>query len=283
MVHFYRRYGLLLMAFMATAALYGGAWTPEQGKVYLKLSANQFKSSSNFTVNGDVFDPFDGFEDRYSKFRDRNYQLYLEYGVSDRFALISSLTYKEIEQRTKLPNLEVGADNRGFADFELGGRYRLTEGPHIVSLAILAKLPFLYDDDEDFFALGSAQEDYEFRLLYGRSLGAGFYGGLEAGYRFRTEEPSDEYRYLAELGWGKGRFYTRTKYEGILAKDDFVQTSSNFGNPLLNPRYDLETWLVTVGLSLSPRWHVEASFTDTLAGKNTANGHNQQLAVVFSF
>lgn len=283
MVHLIKRACLLLLASVSLNPLFAGAWTPEKGKVYLKLSANQFKSSSNFTINGDVFDPFDGFEDRYSKFKDRNYQLYLEWGVTNRLALVSSLTYKELEQRTKLPNLEVGADNSGFADFELGLRYRLTTGPNVLSLGFLTKQPFLYESDDNFFMLGSAQEDYEVRLLYGRSLGKGFYGGLEAGYRFRSGEPSDEYRYLGELGWSKGRFFTRTKYEGVLAKDDFIAGSSNFGNPLLNPRYDLDTWLLTAGVTLTPRWHLEASFADTVSGKNTANGRNHQVAVVFTF
>lgn len=261
---------------------FSGAWTPKKGEVYLKLAANEFNSHANYNIAGDVFDPFEDFDDRYSKFKDQNFQLYFEIGLLDKLALVGGLTYKDIQQRTKLPNLEVGADNDGFADVDLGLRYRLTEGPNVVSLALNLKLPYLYDDDDNFFQLGSAQEDIELRVLYGRSLGKGFYGGLEAAYRFRTDEPSDEYRYLSELGWSKNRFYARTKLEGIFATDDF-QEGSTFGNPLLNPRYDLTTWLITAGFSINKHWHAEYTFADTISGKNTADGTNNQIAIVMTF
>ncbi len=273
---------LVLLAALLHLPALAGAWTAKKGEVYLKLSANEFNSSSNFTVTGDVFDPFADFDDRYSKFRDRNLQLYIEVGLLDKLTFVGSVTYKELQQRTKLPNLEVGADNSGLADMDLGLRYRLTEGPNVLALALTVKLPWLYESDDNFFELGNGQEDFDVRLLYGRSLGKGFYGGLEAAYRFRTEEPSDEYRYLAELGWSHKRFYTRTKLEGIFAVDDFENVST-FGNPLLNPRYDLTSWLLTAGVSLSERWHLEYTYTDTISGKNTANGDNSQIGVVLTF
>jgi len=273
---------LIIVAGLMINLAQAGAWTPRKGEVYLKLSANDFKSSSNFNIDGDVFDPFADFEDRYAKFRDRNLQLYLEMGLTDKLAFVSSVTYKDLQQRTKLPNLEVGADNDGFADVDLGVRYRLTEGANVVSLGLTAKLPYLYDDDDNFFELGNGQEDFDLRVLYGRSLGKGFYGGLEGAYRWRTDEPSDEYRYLAELGWSKQRFFTRTKLEGIYAVDSF-EDGSTFGNPLLNPRFDLTTWILTAGVSLSKNWHVEYSYSDTLEGKNTANGSNNQVGVVLTF
>ncbi len=204
--HRYRGPGLravfwaVILIWSVPAAL-AGAWTPKKGQVYLKFSANQFESDANFTVDGDSFDPFADFDDRFSKFRDQNLSIYFEMGLHDRLALIAGVIYKDIRQTTKLASLEVGLDNEGFADVDLGLRYRLSEGTNVWSVAVMAKLPYLYDNDDSFFALGNGQEDLETRLQYGRSLGKGFYSGLEVGYRFRNEEPSDEYRYLVELGW----------------------------------------------------------------------------------
>ena len=276
----FRFIAVTLILACTTMLAQAGAWTPQKGKIYLKLAANRFQSSANYNIDGDRFDPFADFDDRYSRFEDRNISLYVEYGVTDRFALIGNLIYKDISQRTKLPNLEVGTDNNGFADVDLGFRYRLTNGANVVSVGFLAKLPYFYDDDDNFFQLGNGEEEFEGRLLYGRSLGRGFYAGLEAAWRFKSGDPSDDYRYLGELGYSYKRFFTRSKLEGIYSADSF-ETSSRFGNPLLEPRYDLTTLIVTAGFQLTQRIYLEYSYSETLAGKNTADGANNQIGISF--
>lgn len=268
---------------IAAPLLQAGAWTPQKGKTYLKLAGNQFTSFANFDTEGNRVDLFEDFEDRYSRFRDRNLTVYFETGLYDDLALFGSVVYKEIEQRTVLGVIDpVGDANNGFADVELGLRYRLSEGPNIWSVAFLAKLPYLYDTDE-FFSLGNGQEDFEGRLLYGRSLGKGFYTGLEAGYRLRLEDPSDEYRFLAELGWGSRRFYARAKLDGVRAVDSFEPQTSFGSNPMLNPQFDLTKLELTAGVNLGRGWSLEYTYTDTLDGKNTAEGENNQWAVVAVF
>ncbi|CAM2069604.1 hypothetical protein SCOR_29795 [Sulfidibacter corallicola] len=276
---------LAVCALLTTLAfappLFGGAWTPERGRTYLKLSANLFKSDANYNAAGDRVDPFEDFPDQYAKFRDENLSLYFEHGLTDRLAVFGSFTYKDIEQSLKNAFLELSLGNDDFADFDLGLRYQLTEGPNVWALAFTAKLPYLYDEDDD-IPLGNGQEDYEVRGLYGRSLGRGFYGGLEAGYRFRTEDPSDEWRFLGELGWSYRRFYARTKLDLIRSVDE-LDTSSPLANPLINPAFDLTKLELTAGLSLNKTWYLEYTYTDTLDGKNTAEGFNNQWALVASF
>jgi len=271
-----------LALLLAAPSLRAGAWTPEKGKTYLKLAATQFSSLANFDVNGNRFDPFEDFPDRYSRFRDRNLSVYFETGLTHRLALYGTAVYKEIEQRTVLGFIEpVGVENSGFGNVELGLRYRLNQGPDVWSVALLAKLPYLYDEDE-LFSLGNGQEDFEGRLLYGRSLGRGFYAGLEAGYRLRLEEPSDEYRFLAELGWSQGRFYTRAKLDGYRAVDDF-EAQTGFSNPILSLQFDLTRLELTAGVDLGRGWSLEYTYADTLDGKNTAAGNSSQWAAVVVF
>ena len=276
---------LRLFVFLALIAVApvarSGAWTPEKGKTYLKISANSFTSFANYDTNGDIVDPFAELPDQFSRFTDDNLFVYFETGLRDNLALYGSATYKEIEQLSALSFGEVGVDNSGLGDVELGLRYRLTEGPDIWSVALLAKLPYLYDEDE-FFALGNGQEDIELRGLYGRSLGKGFYMGLEAGYRLRLDDPSDEIRYLAELGWSFRQFYVRAKLDGIDAIDSFEPVPPG-GNPLLNPQYDLTSLETTGGYAINDTWHLEYTYTDTLSGKNTAEGYNTQVALVLTF
>jgi len=274
----------LAIAFIQSAA-FAGAWTPEKGFTYLKFSANIFQSYANFDIDGHRVDPFENSPDEFSRFRDENLAIYFEHGLRDRLAIFGSLTYKEIEQVTRLAVLpeDVKATNEGFADIELGLRYQLTTGPNIFSIAFLAKLPYLYDDDDSFFKIGNAQEDLELRGLYGRGFARYFYGGVEAAYRWRLDAPSDEYRYLLELGHTSPKyFYARIKYEGIESRGTF-QPTSGLSNPLINPQFDLNSLEVSAGIQINRIWAVEYTYTDTLSGKNTAEGNNHQYAMILTF
>lgn len=274
----------ILFSLILAMPAFSGAWTLEKGETYLKFSANIFESYANFDLNGDRIEPFANSPDEFSRFRDENLSLYFETGIADRLTLFGSVVYKEIEQLTRIKVLgeDVVATNQGFADLDIGARYRLTNGANVFSVAVLLKLPFLYDDEES-FRLGNGQEDIELRGLYGRSLGKGFYTGIEAGYRWRLEDPSDELRFLGEFGYSAPKYvYARTKLDVIESRGDF-QRSSGFSNPLLNPQSDLTRLELTLGAIISKTWQVEYTYTDTLSGKNTADGQNHQYALVVSF
>lgn len=283
---FSRSLNLLAFGFFLSglSLVSAGAWTPEKGAAYLKFSGSIFESFANFNLDGDRFEPFEDDPDQFSRFREESFALYYEYGLLDRLAIFGSFTYKDIGQRTRLRFIDedITVNNQGFADVDLGVRYRLTEGPNVFSISALAKLPYLYDEDDD-FKLGNAQEDIELRGLFGRGLGSLFYMGLEAAYRWRLDAPSDEYRYLAELGFSAPKYvYARTKLDGIVSRGEF-QRSSSFGNPTLNPQFDLTKLELTIGFSLTKLWHLEYTYTDTLSGKNTAEGSIHQYAVIVTF
>jgi hypothetical protein len=275
---------LACLLLLAPTVVLAGAWTPERGRTYLKFSANLFESDANFNLAGDSIDPFAAFPDQFSEFTDENLNLYFETGITNKLALFGSFTYKRIEQHTKTRFIDISIDNSGLADFELGARYQLTEGKHVWAVALLAKFPYFYEDDDDFFQLGNGQEDFELRVLYGTSLGKGFYTGAEAAYRYRTEEPSNEYKYLLELGWSSSwGFYTRAKLDGTFAVDDFEASGSAAVNPILSPIFDATKLELTAGYQIRKYWGLEYSFLDVVSGKNTADGEQQQLAIVFQF
>jgi len=275
---------LVFFITMRAPLLHAGGWTQEKGHTYLKVSGNIFQSYGSFDFQGNRFEPFADSEDEFSRFRDENLAVYFETGLTNRLTLFGSLAYKEIEQRTRIKVLpeDVVVTNDGLADLDLGARFRLTEGPHIFSVSFLVKLPYLYDEDE-FFKLGNGQEDLELRGLYGTSFGKGLYAGLEAAYRWRLEEPSDEMRYLGEIGYTSPyRVYLRSKLDHNQSRGTLTQVSG-FSNPLLNPNYTLTRLEITAGFALTPKWQVEYSFTKVLDGKNIADGDNHQYSLVVSF
>lgn len=274
-------FAIILLSFGAMPDLQAGAWTPEKGASYFKLSWNEFESGARFDPNGDSIDPFENFEDQFSRFIDQNLNFYFEHGLTERLAVFGSLTYKEISQDLKNAFIEVGIENDGLADMDLGLRYQLTDGPNVFAVALLFKLPYFYDEEDD-FALGTGEEDIELRALWGRGFGHGVYAGLEVGYRWRLGEPADEYRWLAELGWGGKWIYARAKLDGTRSAKD-LESGSSLTNPALNPRYDLDRLELTLGYKLSSRWSVEYTYADHYAGRITADGDNAQLAVVAVF
>lgn len=179
----------------------------------------------------------------------------------------------------------VTTDNSGVGDVDLGLRYRLIDGPFIFSVQGLFKAPFLYSEDAD-LSLGNGQIDVEGRALLGKSLGKLGYFGVEAGYRFRADDPVDEFRYLVEYGFDlSSDIYLRTKLDGTLGLGDVDAgiDNANLANPSLPLAFDLGKLEYTAGYKLNKTWAVEVTGTTNIYGENTLRGTNVQFAIVGQF
>ena len=211
---------------LATSSAWAGAWCMQEGAFYSKLAYNYY-----FTV--DTFDD-DGHKHRNpngSSFRDENITWYSEYGLFDNFTLFASVPYKMLYSRVK--NIErVGDAKRlqstserydGLGDLDVGFRYGLLKEPLVLSLQLLTKAAWFYDGDEE-VPPGNNQNDYELKLLAGKSLWPfPGYCGLELGYRWRTSAPSDEYRYLLEFGMNGQR--ARQSADSVRPRAELVHRS----------------------------------------------------------
>ncbi len=255
---------------MPTQAL-AGAWTAKKGAIYSKAAINYFETSSRF-----------GEENGFERFRDINFSYYLEYGIEDNLTFFTSTAVKDIR------NVANGqtTDNFGIGDVDLGLRYNLVNEPFVFSVQGLFKAPFLYSEDAD-LPLGNGQIDVEGRALLGKSLGKLGYFGLEAGYRFRADDPVDEFRYLIEYGIDlTDQAYFRTKLDGTIGLGDVDQDVidlANLANPSLPLAFDLGKLEYTVGYKLSDRWSMELSGTTNVYGNNTLTGTTVQFAIVGQF
>lgn len=282
----------LTLAIPSTAS--AGAWTAKQGDNYLKGAVNYFETSNRFG-------PENGFEN----FRNTNFNLYWEHGLRDNLTFFATGSYSDLENQAD--GQETSGD--GVGDIDVGLRYRLIDGPVIVSVQGLFKAPYLYSEDSD-LPLGNGQEDFEGKLLFGKSFGALGYGGAEVGYRVRTEDPVDEFRYLVEYGFDVNeKTYLRAKLDGIHAAQnadvdltdtvvDIAPDTGN-GNPFgpnielltaastLNPQLPLEFDLgrleYTAGYKINDNLAMEITGTTAIYGDNTLKGTNVQFAIVSSF
>lgn len=260
----------IILACLLPGTALAGAWTPDAGTAYHKFAVNYYQADQFFGTA----------EPGFEEFTDRNLSYYFEYGVDERRALFGSLAFKDITRRDN----STEADNQGLGDAELGLRLRLVREPVVLSTSLLVKLPYLYQE-EDRLALGNGQEDFEWRWLLGRSLGSLAYFGLEAAYRLRLDEPSDEFRYLVEFGVSPTRWlYLRSKLDGIESARNGDAARGQPGNPLLNSEFDLGRLESTAGLRFGAAsgWAVEFTWTEALYGNNTLDGNSAQLALIRS-
>ena len=255
--------------------LFAGAWSQEQGKSYHRLAANYYFADKEFDIDGNSQSmPFNG------EFTDFNLNYYGEYGILDTLTIFGSVYYKDIERDDDYMNYQTN----GVGDMDLGLRYQAYSGkPGVFSFQGLVKIPEFYDED-DAMPLGNGQYDYELRLMYGRSLWPMIpgYMNLEAGYRWRAEDPSDEFRYLVEIGSEFGKnFYGRAKLDALVSMDNADNQTDAFGNPTTTLEYDLAKLDVTLGYHMTTEWGLEVGYTPALWGENTAKGATWTFAVSF--
>ena len=252
-----------------------GAWVSGKDQVYTKLSFSSYSA-----------DEFKGDNTDFGEFNSDAYTFYGEYGLGNNFALYGSLAYQRLEQSDASGNAVTGS---GLSDAELGIRYQWQAEPFVLSTSLLVKLPYLYDENES-LPTGNGQEDIEFRVLIGKSLYPYGYFGVEAGYRYRTDAPSDEYRYLIEYGYDiNPNVYFRTKLDGILSADNAdIDNSAAVGSLALAPEFDLGKLEITLGYnfgpaSKTPRWGAEVTYTNEVYGENALQGETLSLGITRVF
>jgi hypothetical protein len=261
-----------LISFTAVSqSALAGAWTTAEGSGYNKLAVSGYEATN-----------FYGESEGFGEFKGDNYSLYAEHGLRDDLTFFGTLLYQNLEQS----NSEgLKTDNTGFSDLELGIRKRLIDGPTVVSTSFLVKLPYLYDEDDE-LPLGNGQNDYEARILVGRSLYPYGYIGIEAAYRIRTEDPSDEYRYLLEYGISAGdNLYLRTKLDGTESAKNGEKISGGGINLSATNEYNLGKFEFTVGWAFDKsngaksKWGLEATYNQDVYGDNALNGGGYQVGL----
>lgn len=259
------------LTFIFISQCFAGAWTQDECKVYEKFGFNYYYANREFSMQDDSTD--------FDHFRDANFSNYIEYGITDRFTLINALYYKNLEKEDGSGTTRAS----GLGDVDLGLKAKLFEGKWgIASSQLLVKIPGIYGKN-DALPLGNAQYDLEPRLLYGRSLYPYIpgYCNFELAYRWRFQDPADEFRYLVEFGIDfSKKFYGRVKLDGILSMDNGSPYATS-NNPSATNSYDLGKLEVALGYKINERWGLELAYTPEIYGRNTTAGATYGIAVTY--
>lgn len=303
--------GLLLagvmMVAMASSTVWAGAWTMPAGKLYTRMAYSEYEAQRYFYNDGTTkaYAPNDVYKNKRRDFDydEQTWSFYSEYGLMEGLTLIGSIDYKETEwtyQSTgrsivdgEMVTFDSGVDKTakasGVSDLKIGLRYRLlATDSGALSLQALYKTGEFYDEKDQNLAtdiqLGDGQDDVEVRLQFGQSTYPLFpgYFNVEAGYKWRTQEYSDQFVYLLEAGMDLGKlFYVRTKFDGTdsIGNGDDGPTGS-FTEIGSNPyESDLGKLEVTAGYKLTSRFALEASYFNELYGESTTKGETVSIAL----
>lgn len=254
---------------IASADVSAGAWVGEKGSGYIKLGYADF-TSSTYRGNNPSFERFEG----------QNTSLYIEHGLGHNFSIYGSILHQTYDQDDTVTGTTSAS---GFGDTEVGLRYQWQAEPFVLSTSFLVKTPFLYDEDD---GLGNNQEDYEAKVLLGKGLNKYGYVGAEFGYRLRSGDPSDEYRYLLEYGFNVNEnVYVRAKLDGIKsvknAETANLINAGNLSNPLEfdSGKLELATgWNFNKGTALAG-YGLELTFTRDIYGRNILQGNSVQFGI----
>lgn len=290
--------GFLALTTLSAEQVLAGAWTQAKGKFYSRLAYEQYSSDEYFDEDGTTrsYSPAD------PRKRDFEYDedlttLYLEYGLFDKLTLVASLNYKEAEWRYKAggtPRMprDMVAKTSGPGDQELGVKYQLlTTETGVLSIQGMYKTPEGYDEDDKGsleIQRGDGQEDYDVRLLYGQSLYPMIpgYFNVEAGYRVRSQEPADEFKYVLEVGVDfTSRFYGRVKLDGSAAlgnSDETVSSAAVHADPSGN-EVSIGKLDMALGFKITDHFGLEATYRPELYGENTTKGYSMGLALSCSY
>jgi len=265
---------IILASALFSTQVSAGAWVAEKGKGYTKVGISDYSATEFFGEQPDL-----------GEFEGSSVSFYGEYGLGSNWGIYTSVLYQDIEQTNASGE---STSNSGLGDLDIGLKYQWQADPFVLSTSFAVKLPNLYDEDDE-LPLGNGQEDYEFRVLLGKSLNQYGYLGFELGYRFRTDEPSDEIRYLIEYGVNLSEnFYLRTKLDGIESANN-ADVSAAIGNLSVTPEFNIGKLELTAGWnfgkadSSGKRWGAEITYTDDLYGDDTLSGDGVQIGLTRVF
>ena len=263
-----------MLLFIPSVA-FSGAWTAPKGKTYNRIAFNAYYTDEVFDSSGHTEDMANNGE-----FTDKNVSYYMEHGITDKLTLVFSTSYKFLES----DNDHEKAEDDAFSDVDLGLRCRLAQGHFgVLSMQGIVKIPEAYGDNEE-ISPGNGQYDGTMKLQFGRSLYPLIpgYCNVEAGYRYRDEEPADEFLYLFEFGLDfTKKIYGRVKYDAIIGMNNADNDTSDGSNPSFAGEYDLAKVDIAFGYKLSKIWALELEGLKEVSGESVSKGITYTVAVSF--
>jgi hypothetical protein len=289
------------LAFLAhPARVAGQAWVQPVDGYFVKLSVSYLSTSEQYNVDGNL-EPIAAEDSLLSRedFRDIAFSAYAEYGLTNRFTLVTRLPFKvSSTENTQIPLApgdspsEATLTNGGLGDFWVWIRAPLFQTSTAVSVQAGLKVPLGYEEapDNGGPALGTGEIDAEINLLAGQSLyPIPAYVSAGVGYRRRGgDDFDDEVTYGVEGGYTTGPLFMKLRFEGLQNVGPIPApppqlpgggASSADANARNQDRYQISP---VVALNLKPHFGLTAEAYHVIGGKNTIGGTTWVLGIILT-
>lgn len=198
------------MAWLSMSSVNATGWPRPQGHGFYKLDFTSIRSTKWFNADGEVVDinPQQGLLSNYSA------SFYGEYGLTRRLTVVA---YVPFWVRNSIQTQQTTLSNSAFGDVDLGLTYNFyARNRWVVSGNVTFGLPTGDHNAAAELYTGDGEFNQQLRLEAGYG-GNRWYATGYLGFNNRTNDCSDEVRWLAEAGfWLKpGRWLVAAKFAGV--------------------------------------------------------------------
>ena len=261
-----RSVALLLTVVCLPSAAFAGAWTLPEG-------TGQWLATLDVSTATAAFDPGGSLvaTPRYNK---AEAQLLIEYGLTDRLALIADPGLQHIDIAAP-----TSAERTGLGYTEFGARYAFWQIPGwVLSGQATLRIPGTSETSNP-AAVGYTDVEGDIRILLGHAFeidGRAAFFDLQAAERVRTAGAPSEFRFDATLGW-------QALPRWLLLAQSFNVFSEGSGAPIYGGSYNYEKLQLSAVYALTPTWSLQGGGYVTYAGDNALEGNGVILGVWHRF
>ena len=220
---------LLTLPFLSSA---GGPWLSKKKSGFLQLQSTFpggsysklfLENGESLSLNKDILD--------------YTFQLYLEYGITDKLNLVTTLPYKYISVKNADNNLSgnnllPNGNLNGLSNYKFALKYRLSNKKLKAALSLQSSFNTITQDFEKGLITGYASNSVGLYSHFGKSFSKKLYAFLEGGFNISGNNFSNFYEIHYELGYQlKPSFWTVLTFDireslrnGSFKKDNLRQT-----------------------------------------------------------
>lgn len=262
------------MALAVAASAEAGPWGAGKGRLYAKLAYGHLSSTELAFPDGTVFAIPD--------FRKDDADLYVFYGLGERWSLIADLPLRSSDLADDPDELR---RETGIGDVKAGMQYQLgRRGPWVFAVRGVVQAPSGdVERGDGLQPTGSGEWEGDAGLGAGRAIAAGtLYGFAEVGYQFRSGELRDGLIYGVQLGWNAmPRLVLAANAYGVEPWSHAAPDQAS-GSPVgLGDRVTYVKYGPSAIVKLAERWGVQLDVEGVARARNLAKGVTYRLGVFF--
>ena len=187
---------LLFSLFITSTLLAQSPWTKEKGDLFVNVSYTTISDYNEIFGDPDYFTN--------GKITDNTYQIYSEYGLSDKTTFIASIPFKNIsldEFKFCNGNTCIGEDfnETAFGNISLGIKHQFYNKGWVISGQFVTELNTGSFDEKSGIRTGYDAFTFTTQLLAGKSFGKTFFQS-HIGVDVRTNDYSNNFKIGGEFG-----------------------------------------------------------------------------------